>query len=305
MAKILVPALMLLVFWPGSASQAEPSGPEVDPAIRVLAERLLQAPGRALPSDDPDPAAPIATDRVFGFDDVMAYRAEHFLQAVDLVLAENPPPPAAVDRARWERETEGRLTLLLGYYPLVATRPEDVRLLVARMASGVEPPVLRTFLLRKCAPGLEARSSLGRYLQAVLAHDVEFDEQLSAMIKNPTEQAPVQEAALEALAARLSAAYGDLIASDPLVQQYVRKGNALPGIRQVKEAQGVVPLSRRTELLLAQRGKMTARLAAMLRDVAEDPARSPALRQRAQALSDAMVQDYPIPDPEPAVPAAP
>ena len=260
-----------------------------------IVERLLSASQQAPPAA-PDTNAPQARERPFLFDDLLALQPEALLQGVQYVLAKYPAPEDDAGQAHYTREMDERLHALFEYYPLLARDQEDMDRLLVAIEDARQLPVLRAFLIRRCAPGLAGPSALSVYIDGMLADRDRLDGALLKIVENQTENSGVQEVALVALGASIEIGYAGLLATDPMVREHVRQGNPEPRIRDLKASPEAVPLTRRTQVRLERKNELLGRTAIQLAAVARDPGRSPSLRRNAASIVSAIAREYPVPN---------
>lgn len=285
---LLATLLGLLVS--GAAVAAPPHQNTLD-----LVERLLTA-DQELPPEVFEGAGPQAVGRPFLFDDLLDEQPEALLGGVQYVISNHTPPEDAALRATYTREMDARLQALFEYYPLVARTPEDFERLLALIEDGRQAPVLRSFLIRRCAPGLAARSAFSAYVDGMLADRERLEIALLRIVENPTESTEVQDVAAPALGASIAASYANLLATDPMVRDQVGRGNAEPHIRDLKASPEAVPLTRRTRLRIERKNEAVARAGVQLAAVARDPNRSLALRRAVEAIVAEIARTYPVPN---------
>jgi len=254
-----------------------------------LLDALLEA-AEVPPPRYPGGGPPHPDARGLRFEDRARHSAEELRAAAAHVAESNPAPEDPAGRATWEREATYKLRVIFAQYPLAARDRDDAQALLDLAGRYRSPEVLRVFLIRHAAPGVEPPSTFGNWLQGHVALDGGGHvRRLKELVQLPGESVPVQLAALDALLAHTGRAYAALLA----------RGLASPSgevfqARQLIGQPDAIPLSRETRLLLEQLNGETGRWARSLQALSANTRRDEALRAKAGEILAALLRDYPL-----------
>ena len=274
------------------------------PAGRMPTWRLLEkllAQEDALP-ERPGAATekPIPTERSFLFDEVLALEPAALLSGAAYVAVRNPASPDADEAAlaAHGRRVNEELQAVFEYYPLIAKSPADFRLLTDAIRSGKQALALRHFLLRQCVPTDTPSSALSRYVRDNLADGAPtLQDDLMALVQNPTEDSLLQGTAIAVLGALVSDGFTWIIANDKEAMAHVQKTGAPVEVRVVLDAPDTIPLEKRSIVRLEQQRQRAGVIAGVFASIVRDESRPPALCALAESGAAALTQAYPLPTP--------
>jgi hypothetical protein len=233
-------------------------------------------------------------EHIFLFEAFADLESKDFLNGLTFVLSKYPVPTNTDALPAYQRSMDHKLRMLFEYYPLAARSPEDFTALLDLIYDARNAEVLRVFLLRHTAMDLEPQSTFGAYMQGHLEEaDEEFEKKLKERIQLPQESAAVQCAMMDVLLVRIDHDYASLLAHDALATDHAAKGTP-NHVRQFITKPNAIPLSRRTQILLARKNEAVGLWAKTLRAIANNGKRDPAVRARAREVLDVVLLDYPI-----------
>lgn len=292
--------MALLLTWSAAAD-----GPTARTPVWSILERLLSQEDQR---PEPPAGAGDSTERTFLFDEVLALEPAALLRGAAYVAVRNPAPDNAdaPARAAHARRVEQELQAVLEYYPLIATTEADFLLLTEAIANGTQPPALRRFLLRNCAPSTSGSTAFQRYLQAHLENgSPALQDTLIDLLQNPTEDGELQEAAAGVVGPLVSQAFQWIIAHDMEAKAHAASTGQTIDIRSLLEAPGLIPLAKASSVQIEQQRQRAGALAGLLASVAMDGSRTPEMQKVAGETSTWLYQAYPLPAPEQVLPPPP
>ncbi len=271
-------------------------GAEVVPPAWEPMESLFRADSAPPPPFSVDDGAPHPVEHHYLFEQFADLDCADFLRGLSYLIHKYQPPEDPGALPAYTRAMNYRLRVLFEYYPLAARGPDDFTALMTLISDGRSAETLRVFLLRQAAPGLEAPTTFGGYLQGHLSKGKgAFDKQLRELTLLPRESTRVQVTALDVLLARATSEYAMLLQRDPMGKRPGDDG-APVSIRDFVANPEAAPLSRRTKLLLERKNEEVGKWAASLQALATNGQRDGAVREKATEVLGVILRDFPIPN---------
>lgn len=259
-------------------------------------ESLFQATQIAPESTTRQTGKVYAEPKNYLFETYAALEPSDFRTGLVYVLDKYPAPSDPALLPAYERDLDYKLRVIFEYYPLSARGYDDFNALLDLLFQRKSSDILRVFLILQCAPDTGPRTTFGTYMQGHLAIAGEsFDERLNELVQMPQESVPVQRAALDTLLARANFTYASLLSTDPVALSRVATDAPLH-VRQLIDAPDAIPLSQRTKLLLERQNTAMSAWAKILKNLAESNNRDHRLREKAGAVLDSVLRDFPLAD---------
>jgi Arc/MetJ family transcription regulator len=199
-------------------------------------------------------------------------------------------PPDVVARA-----AEANMQRALEYFPVLAENDQALDLLLGPIAAEKDDPLLRIFLIRRCAPGLAPPSLFSLYFQDTVARNQgQVKDLLTQTVGRMTELAEVKLPAMDALYAYLEIGYQRVFEKDVALKEFAQ-AQGMPITPALLNAPGAPAASPETQASLTACERQSQEFIVLMRkQLEDDKTQSPDLQRRAREFLERISREFPL-----------